>query len=212
MRILFSLLFLSTAVFCTAQDENMPDYRSKKDNFVKVREKEIRDDLASFTIAGIDESTGKPKLKAIASTYTDASSIKFQGENIQVIVKAGRFDKSKHKIMLYDEKYPVKIDGKPYYGSYAEVPTTTFAEVTLIVDKDTVRVPSTALFDLYNPTFNYRDRSGTVKTFNAVYISQDKKRIYVYMLNKDTKSSYETTFVFANKAFVKRVVDYGLLK
>ena len=211
MRILLSVLLVSSAFISEAQDD-IPDYRSKKDNFLKIREKEIRNDLASFSIAGIDESTGKPKLKTIPSIHTDAQSIRFQGEDIQVIVKAGTFDKSKHKLQFYDEKYLVKIDGKPFYGSYAEMPRATIAEVTVIKDKDTIRVPATALFDLYNPTFSYRDQSGTVKTYNAVYLSQDKKRLYVYMLNKETRGSYEITWVFQDKQFIRRVVDFGLLR
>ena len=211
MRILFSALLISSAFISIAQDD-IPDYRSKKDNFLKVREKEIRNDLASFTIAGIDESTGKPRLKTIPSIHTDANSIRFQGENMQVIVKAGAFDKSKHKLQFYDEKYLVKIDGKPFYGSFAELPRTTIAEVTVIKDKDTIQVPAIALLDLYNPTFSYRDQSGTVKTYNAVYLSEDKKRLYVYMLNKETRGSYEITWVFQDKQYIRRVVDFGLLR
>lgn len=211
MRTLLSVLCLSIVATCLAQDD-IPDYRSKRDNFVKVSQKDIRGDLASFTIAGIDESTGKLKLKSIPSTYTDASSMKFEGNNIQVIIKAAPFDKSKHKLQFYDEKHLVKINGKPFYGNYGEVPRTVISEVTVIRDKDTIRVPATALFDLYNPTFSYRDGAGTVKTFNGVYLSPDNKTIYVYMLNKETRGSYEITFVIQDKQYVRRVVDFGLLK
>jgi hypothetical protein len=211
MRILLPVFFLCFVLTAAAQDD-YPDYRSKKDNFIKISQKDIRNDLASFAIAGIDESTGKGKLKSIPATHTDASSMKFEGNNIQVIIKAGGFDKSKHKLQYYDEKYLVKIDGKPYYGSYGEVPRSTIAEVTVIRDKDTIRIPSTALFDLYNPTFSYRDGSGTVKTFNGVYLSNDNKTIYVYMLNKETRGSYEVTWVIQDKQYVRRVVDFGLLR
>src|SRR3954468_16608757 len=109
MRILFSFLLIGSVLTVAAQDD-FPDYRSKKDNFVKIQQKDIRNDLASFTIGGIDESTGKPKLKSIPATYTDPSSMKFEGNNVQVIIRAGAFDKSKHKLQFYDEKYLVKID------------------------------------------------------------------------------------------------------
>jgi hypothetical protein len=211
MRILLPAFLLCFVLTATAQDE-FPDYRSKKDNFNKIPQKDIRNDLSSFTIAGIDESTGKGKLKSIPATHTDGSSMKFEGNNIQVIIKAGGFDKSKHKLQYYDEKYLVKIDGKPYYGNYGEVPRSTIAEVTVIRDKDTIRVPATALFDLYNPTFSYRDASGTVKTFNSVYLSNDNKNIYIYMLNKETRGSYEITWVIQDKQYVRRVVDFGLLR
>src|SRR5687768_8941486 len=129
MRILLPAFLLCFVLTAMAQYD-FPDYRSKKDNFNKIPQKDIRSDLAAFTIAGNDESTGKGKLKSIPATHTDASSMKFEGDNIQVIIKAGAFDKSKHKLQYYDEKHLVRINGKPYYGSYGEVPRSTIAEVT----------------------------------------------------------------------------------
>ena len=88
MRILLSVLLLSTAFTSLAQDD-FPDYRSKKDNFIKIAQKDIRGDLASFSIAGIDESTGKGKLKSIPSTYTDATTMKFEGNNVPINSREG---------------------------------------------------------------------------------------------------------------------------
>ncbi len=72
--------------------------------------------------------------------------------DIQVTIKTGVFDPSKHKIML-EEKHVVKIDGKPYYGNYGEMPRTTIESITVMVGKDTVAIPPTAFFDLYEPAF-----------------------------------------------------------
>jgi hypothetical protein len=202
------VLLLSTQAF--AQDD-LPDFRNKKDNFTKVREKDIRNELASFAIAGIEERIGKKPLKDIPARNYSGSNLLFEEGNIKVNITAGIFDPSKHRLDSV-EKYLVKIDKKPYFGNYGSVPRYTISSVTLYLDKDTIPVPQAALFDLYSPTFAYRDGGGIPKTFNAVYLSPDKRTIYVYMLNKEDRGSYEVTWVFRDKQYLRRVVDSNILK
>jgi hypothetical protein len=114
--------------------------------------------------------------------------------------------------MYYDEKYLVKIDNKPFYGSFGKLPKTTIEKVVVIMNNDTIPVPPTAYADLYNPSFTYRDASGTQRTLNSVYLSNDKRKVYIYMLNKDEAGSYEVTWVIQDKKYLRRVVDYGFLK
>jgi len=209
----FSIVLVSIMILvlsASAQDD-LPDYRNKKDNFSKVREKDIRSDLASFAIAGIEERIGKKPLKSIPARNYSGSFLLFEEGNIKVNITAGIFDPSKHRLDSV-EKYLVKIDKKPYFGNYGSVPRYTISTVTLFIDKDTVVVPQTALFDLYSPTFAYRDGGGIPKTFNAVYLSEDKRTIYVYMLNKEDRGSYEVTWIFRDKKYLKRVVDSNILK
>ena len=59
MRIFFSILLCSCIYFSFAQNDDIPDYRSKKDNFLKMQEKDIRADLSQFTFGGISESLTK---------------------------------------------------------------------------------------------------------------------------------------------------------
>jgi hypothetical protein len=203
-----SLLAMSQPV---PAQEDLPDYRNKKDNFSKVREKDIRSDLASFAIAGIDERIGKKPLHDVPARNYSGTNLEFQEGNLRVNITAGVFDPSKHRLDSV-EKYLVKIDKKPYFGNYGSVPRYTISSVTVFIDKDTIAVPQTALFDLYSPTFAYRDGGGIPKTFNAVYLSADKKTIYVYMLNKEDKGSYEVTWIFRDKKYLRRVVDSNILK
>jgi hypothetical protein len=207
--VLFSVGLL-TGIRLSAQDD-LPDFRNKKDNFSKIREKDIRSDLASFAIAGIEERIGKTPLKDIPARTYSGSNLLFEEGNIKVNITAGIFDPSKHRLDSV-EKYLVKIDKKPYFGNYGSVPRYTISSVTLYIDKDTVSVPRPALFDLYSPAFAYRDGGGVPKTFNAVYLSADKRTIYVYMLNKEDHGSYEVTWVFRDKQYLRRVVDSNILK
>ena len=195
-----------------SQDRDFPDYRSKKENFLRMQEKDIRADLASFTMGGMDESIGKGKLFSLPATNYGTDFITFSGNDIEVTIRAGVFDPSKHKVQLFNKKHVVKIDGKPYYGNYGEMPRTTIASVTMLIGKDSVVIPPAAYADLYEPDFTYRDASGQVKSYNKVYISPDKKKVYIYMLNRDDAGSYEVTWIIQDKKYLRRVVDFGFLK
>jgi hypothetical protein len=215
MRTLFIVLFAGLAAGAFAQDRDFPDFRSKKESFLRIQEKDIRTDVASFSIGGMDESIGKGALASIPATNYGADFITFSGANIQVTIKAGTFDPTKHKLQYYNKENLVRIDGKPYYGMYGEVPKNSIASVSVVIDKDSVAIPPEAFKDLYEPDFTYRDATGTVKSYNKVFLSADKvdkKKVYIYMLNRDALGSYEVTWVIQDKKYLRRIVDFGFLK
>lgn len=212
MRTLLVVIFAVVTAGALAQDRDFPDYRSKKESFLRIQEKDVRADIASFSIGGMDESVGKGTLATIPATNYGTDFITFSGANIQVTIKAGTFEASKHKLQFYNKEHLVRIDGKPYYGNYGEMPKNTIANVSVIIDKDSVAIPPAAYADLYEPDFTYRDNTGTVKSYNKVLVSPDKKKVYVYMLARDPFGSYEVTWVIQDKKYLRRVVDFGFLK
>ena len=109
------------------------------------------------------------------------------------------------------KKYLVKIDKKAYYGNYGSEPKTGINSITVVADKDTIVLPATAYFDLYNLNFTYAE-GGNQKSYNGVYLSPDKRNIYIYMLSRDSKGSYEVTWVIQDKKYLRRVVDFDFLK
>lgn len=212
MRFLFLAILFCSSGFCFAQDD-YPDYRSKKDVFSRIQEKEIRSDVAAFSMGGLDESIGKIPLKTIPVTSATANSISFAGENIQVQITTVPFDASKHKLNYYDPEktYLVRIDNKPFFGDYGTIPKTTVENVTVIVGNDTIKVPQLACSDLCNPVLSFTEK-GVLKTLNKVYLSADGKRIYVYLLKPEAGGSYESTWVVSDKKYARRVVDFGFLR
>jgi len=213
MRSFLCLCLLALSVGALAQDESLPDLRNKRESFTKYPKGEIRDDLATFTIGGIDERIGKKPLEKLPATDYNMHSITFEGNNMKVVVSSGTFEASKHKLFYYyDKKYLVKIDGKPYYGDYGTIPTTAITSVIVIVNnKDTVAVPPAAFADLFHPEFTYSE-GGTIKTHNAVYQSADKKRTYIYMVNSEAIGKYEVTWILQDNKYVGRVVDSGIMR
>jgi len=211
MRILFVVLLVSLSYWGQAQSDDYPDYRSKKDIFTHIMEKDIRSDIASYSMGGIDESIGKLPLKTLPITALRSNYISFADNNVQVTIIGGVFDPSKHKLGYYDEKYLVKIDNKAYFGNYSKVPNTTIQNVTVVIDNDTVPILPTAFSDLYNPVFSTIE-SGVQKSNNKVYLSADGRKVYVYMLKQESGGSYEVTWVIQDKKYLRRVVDFGFLK
>lgn len=207
MRTLFILLFTAFTFSAFAQDD-IPDYRTKRDNFKKLLDKDIRNDLARFTLGGLDESLGKEPLKDMPVKSCDKNSILFESDTMQVIIKSAPFEPAKHKLQYY-EKYVIKIDNKPYYGSFGKPPKQYIATVLIITGRDTISLPPVAVNDLYDPSFCYTDaQTRKLKSHCGVYFSTDMKRIYIYMLNNETTGGYEVTWVLQNKQYVKRVLDY----
>lgn len=213
MRFSFFLAAVCLCNFGFGQQEDYPDYRSKREMFSRIQEKEIRNDVAAFAMGGLDESIGKIPLKTIPVISSTPNTILFGDENIQVKITSAPFEPAKHKLNYFDPEktYLVRIDNKPYFGDYGTVPKTTVESVTVIVDNDTIRVPKEACVDLCNPVMSFTEK-GVQKTLNKVYLSADGKRIYVYLLKPEAGGSYEATWVISNKKYVRRVVDFGFLK
>jgi hypothetical protein len=206
-----SLAACSFFLPCRAQDLDFADFRSKKDNFLHIQDKALRAEIASFAMAGVDESIGKAPLNTVPIATYGSNFMTFQGENIEVTIRTGPFIPAKHKLMI-QEKHLLRIDGHPYYGGkYGEIPKTAIEAITVIVDKDTVPIPPAAYSDLYDPKFSFAG-SGDTRTRNAVYLTNDKfsHTFYIYMLDIENGGS-EFTWVIRNKQYLRRVVDFGFL-
>jgi len=185
------------------------DTRKKNESFAKLPKAEIRADLATFTLSGIDEAVGKEELKKIPFTNFGSDYMNFEGDNIKASIKLSSFDAGKHKLD-YDEKYLIKIDRKTYYGSYGNIPKTFVSKIMVTVGSDTVAIPVAAYADLYNLNLTYTDK-GTLRSRNGIYKSKDGRRIYMYLFCKDATGSYEVTWVLQDKQYLRRVLDYGFM-
>lgn len=213
-HISFLLLCFALFDYTVLYAQDYPDYRSKKDQFTKLQEKDIRSDLATFTMGGIEESVGKEPLKSIPVSGFGKDFISFEENNIKVIIRSAKFESTKHRFTYYDPEtkdYILKIDSKPYYGDYGKMPETYVSEVSVIIDRDTIAVPATALIDLCNPILTFNEK-GKTKTQNKVFVSADGRKLYVYLLKQESGGSYEATWIIQDKKYVKRVVDFGFLK
>lgn len=207
--LILSGALLATTTFVKAQDLDYPDFRQKKDQWSRMAEKDLKSDLAAFTMAGIEESINKKPFAKLPLRDVNSNSVAYSGEGITVYIQTGRFVPTKHKLFLVED-HLVRIDGKPFYGCYGVTPQTTIDSISVIIGKDTVAIPSVAYKDLYNPSFSFSN-DGNEKTRNAVYITPDKKNIYIYMLGMGDRGT-EYTFIIRDRKYARRVLDWGVLK
>lgn len=204
--ILAAILF---SLVVKAQNDDFQDTRRKNESFARLQPKEVRVEVATFALGGISESVGALPLQKIPYQSFGTDSMTFAGDKITAKVKIGKFDPSKHKL-TYDEKYLTRIDRKAYYGNYGNMPKTYISSVSLIISGDTVVIPPAAYSDLFNLNLTYSDQ-GVKRTTNAIYRSNDGSRVYLYLFCKDNTGSYEVTFIFQDRKYVRRVLDYGFM-
>jgi len=209
MRIIFIILLSTIVNVSFAQDNDIPDYRSKRDNFLKMQEKDIRADLSQFTFGGISESLTKHKLNALPLIGAKDDEIIFSNDTATVQITTGAFDATKHKVTWYNDKYAVKLDNHAFWGTENTVPKHTITSVIAIIEGDTIVVPPSAFVDLYEPHLYYTDSKGKSKTYCNVYMSADMRKYYIYMVNGEGIGRYEVTWVIQDKHYLRRVVDWG---
>ena len=213
MRTNFLLLIpVMLCLSASAQNDDIPDYRGKKDFYKKITDKDLRSDLAAFTLSSLDEALAKEPLEALPLVEYKNNFIRFANSNTEVTIFAGVFDKTKQKLLFYDDKYLIKIDNKAFFSAkLGTMPQKTIASVTIVTGSDTVHLPAAAFSDLYDPIFcKGNNNSNTSQCNTAVYLSADKKRLYIYMRNStDGSSGYEVTWIIQDKQYARRVVDFG---
>lgn len=219
MRFIICVLLLTISTLSFSQDY-FPDFRNKKEALLKVGQKDIRADIVTFALQGVEENIHQDPLPKLPVTGFDknymqfegnAPYLQFQNNTIKVRITTDVFDSSKHKLTRISG-HLVKIDNKPYYGNYGEKPFSRIKEIIVLINKDTVTIPPSAYFDLYNLHFSYADKAGVERSKNGVYLSADRRKIYIYLLNKDNSGSYEVTWVIQDKVYLRRVLDYNILQ
>jgi hypothetical protein len=210
IRIALACSSLFFSFLCVAQNNyDYQDTRRKNESFAKLQPRDVRADVATFALSGISESVGATALPKISYKTFGDDFMNFEGDGIKASVTISPFDKTKHKLD-YDEKYLIRIDRKPYYGNYGSLPLTYISNVVVIVNGDTIAIPKVAYSDLYNLNLTYNDK-GVKRTTNAVYKSKDGSHIYLYLFSKDNTGSYEVTWIFQDKKYIRRVLDYGFM-
>lgn len=210
MKYLFLVLLGCVQHFVYAQgSDDFEDTRRKNESFAKLPRGDIRADLATFTLSGIDEAVGKAPLRKIPFSGIGDDFITIGGNDLKATVQLAPFDKTKHRLD-YDGKYLIKIDRRTYYGDYGQVPKTYISKLTVVAKGDTLLVPAAAYWDIYNLHFIYRD-NGVKQSRDAMYLSKDGHRIYLYLFCDNSTGSYEVTWIFQDDHYLRRVLDYGFM-
>ena len=207
MRPQFLVLLILFASRSFGQDVSIPDYRGDKDSFQKIQDKTLRKELALITIEGNDEASAKTRLIKVPVHKFSSNSATFKKDTISVTISAGTFDRRKHKLH-YVENNLVRIDNKAFWGTDGGLPKHTIQSVRVTIGNDVIEIPISAWTDLFEPNLCWTASKNT-ECHTKLYVSPDKRRLYIYMLNSDGAGGYEVTWIVQDKKYLRRVVDYG---
>jgi hypothetical protein len=192
---------------CSGQDIVIRDSKGESENFSKLKDKIIRQEIATFTIAGAKENNLQLKLRQLPlKKYGDDYST-FEKDSIIIKLTVGQFIKANHKIK-YIGGEAVKIDNKPIWGTDGELPKEQINSIYVRIGKDTVIIPKSAYQDLFEPSLKWKE-ANEIKGHLWVYYSKGQKRFYIAMSNSDGAGFYEATLIIKNKKYYGRVLNTG---
>lgn len=105
-----------------------------------------------------------------------------------------------------------KITGDKAWGTGDIPPATEVSEVRYIHYKFQLILSDSAIAGLFNPKFciNPKKNNKTGKTVICnckVFQSQDRRRVYIYMLNGEGLQQYEVTWIIKDGKYYGRIVD-----
>lgn len=192
--------------------------KDRSDSFEKFCEGKIKEEVSFITISGgkyetRDSLISKHLVLFETHNYTD-TSLELRHNNTKIKIFRRAFDTSGVHMTVMNgggyKNYLAYIRNKPFWGTDGGFPKTCLQKVSVNFGDCKVAVPDSAITDLFEPNLCYY--SGSMKNpycLTSAYYSQDKSRLYIYMLNGDGAGGYEVTFVFENKRYIRRVVDYG---
>lgn len=198
-----------------------PDPKRNNESFAELSDSLIKRDIASFSLAGSSQnqtdSFPEIKLTVIPLIWCGDSGMYFEKGNIIALdrrfyVNAAKFDTAGHKLTYAGGKL-VQIDGNACWGTDGAVPKQRLKRITYIRGEYfDVDLPDNAFADLYEPVFcTGKVATGKRNVENIsnskAFISEDGKRVYLYMRNGAGNSSYEVTWVIQGGKYLTRVVD-----
>lgn len=213
MKSSYKILIVSLSLVyfhAVANGQDITDTRRKTESFARLQPADVRADVASFSFGGIAESAMANSLDKTQATIVSKDSLVISGDGVYAKVMLRPFEPAKHKLLFEEETNLIRIDRRTYYGNYGRVPKKEIASVLLIVNGDTLTVPTAAYNDLYNLNFTYLN-NGIELSADAVYRSRDRKKVYLYLFNKSREGNYEVTWIFRDGKYVRRVLDYDFL-
>ncbi|MGX5817514.1 hypothetical protein ACWKWU_04915 [Chitinophaga lutea] len=185
------ILLCFAALPAGAQDDH-------RDSFSRIKDHTIKRELASFVATAELEGDVKPLKVRNGPSVNCKKGALLQLDSFQVQIGHRKFDPTKHQITRKDNLVQT-IDGEHVWGRDGDLPMFHVSGLVVKNGDQAVRIPASALEALYEPNF----------CSAAIYSSGDGKRMYVYMMNGDGAGGYEVAWIFVNRKYFGRMVDYG---
>lgn len=129
------------------------------------------------------------------------TTIKLAMDDIEISIKTGNFDQTKHKITYHEEfKGQVYlIDDKHVWGADGGMPTTQYQSISIKIGENTIDLPQNAIENLFQPSQEY------------IKANYDKatKTLYLHASNSDGAGGYVVLWKITNEVYVEQYVTEG---
>jgi hypothetical protein len=177
----------------------------------------MRQEMAFITVFDTLSNTIDVKLNKMTLSYSDEFSTGLTSSNFKVIdcdlhFDFANFDKSEHQITYNKEDSTIiAIDDKLCWGVDKNAPTRVLKEMDLVIHSHLrISIPDNAIEGIYEPPIYYcknkQDRKKE-QHFFKFYVSEDKCRMYIYMLCGEGQNQYEVTWVFYANKYLGRFIN-----
>ena len=164
--------------------------RTDQENFLKLKDDVIKREIATFSINGSSlikaDSLFTIRLQEIPLKKCSDSFVFFEKGNI------------------YKNELMIDI------MSTEEVSQTRIKEIRLLYGRyGLLLLPDSVLADIYVPKFcdRYTKKGKPIKSNCKVFCSEDRRRVYIDMLNGEGSDRYEVTWVIQDGKYHTRVLD-----
>ncbi|RLD72708.1 MAG: hypothetical protein DRI87_05405 [Bacteroidetes bacterium] len=158
-----------------------------KESFFQLKEDTIKDEIASFI-------TKSPNChEIIKSVSLKEISLKRCSDSFAFFEKGN----------LFASEIIVSIETEEIGQRYK------LKELFYIHYKYGFSLPDSVIHDIYVsvPCAEYTSKGKPLSSNYKVYQSGDRKRIYIYMINRESNPNYEVTWVIINDEYYTRVID-----
>lgn len=82
-------------------------------------------------------------------------------------------------------------------------------KINLLFYKTPLVLPDSAIADIYHPKLceQFTKKNRPISADCKAFMSADKRRVYIYMLNGEERNRYEVTWVVQDRKYLTRIVD-----
>lgn len=187
------------------------------ESLANLQDSTVRNEVSLFALRGSEWQQDRSKLKIVLTEIPILScspkEVHFSHRSTYIHLYFSPFDTTRHQLSYKEGSRELAfIDGKRFYGPAHRLPQRQLTSIFLVTQSHfKVKIPLSAWDDLYDPmsceAASASNRYTYNTTFHKAYVSNDGKRIYLYMVGDAGDKKYEVTWIVQGSTYYGRVVD-----
>ncbi len=188
------------------------ELKGMRESFFYLEDSVLRNEIGSFNFIGsFLGKAGQADLLRFEVSEFSRDRIILSHDTISVFIGSTTFFPQMHKLEFNKEwKFLYRIDQKPYWGIEGRVPKRKIAGVIVYFEYGYLKLPAGEFRDLFEPNLCRRTSLfGRLVCRSEAFMSEDGRRIYIYMRNGTIPSLYEVTWIIEDGEYIGRGVDFA---